>query len=92
MMVGSSRGRGPAITVVVALLALAWVFPLFWAVLNSFRDYAYTSANGYFALGGWTLDNYSRLLLDSGFARSLLNSAIVCRTAVESASALEPGA
>ena len=42
----------------MAVLALLWLFPLLWAVLNSFRDYGYTQANGYLSFGGWTFDNY----------------------------------
>lgn len=53
-----NKPRGTIATICMAVLALAWLFPLFWAVLNSFRDYAYTQANGYLSLGGWTLDNY----------------------------------
>ncbi len=34
---GMSRPRGVVVTVIVALLALAWLFPLLWAVINSFR-------------------------------------------------------
>lgn len=54
---GSSR-RGPVVTVIVAVLALAWVFPLAWAVLNSFRNYTYTAQHGYLSFGGWTVENY----------------------------------
>jgi multiple sugar transport system permease protein len=38
--------------------SLIWLFPLAWAVWNSFRDYAYTSTHGYVSFGGFTLDNY----------------------------------
>ena len=47
-----SRRRGTLATVIMALLALAWLFPLVWAVINSFRDYDYTQANGYLSFGG----------------------------------------
>ena len=39
-------------------MALAWLFPVLWAVLNSFRDYAYTAIHGYVSFGGFTLQNY----------------------------------
>ena len=41
-------------------LALIWLFPLAWAVINSFREYAYTQAHGYLSFGGWTLHNYQQ--------------------------------
>ncbi len=50
--------RGPGRVVLHAFLmvvAVGWLFPIGWAVLNSFRDYAYTAANGYVSFGGWTL-------------------------------------
>ncbi|HSU01045.1 MAG TPA: hypothetical protein VLK03_00725, partial [Nocardioides sp.] len=49
-----SKRRGTVATVIVALLALAWLFPLLWALINSFREYEYTQANGYLSFGGWT--------------------------------------
>jgi multiple sugar transport system permease protein len=82
MMVGSDRGRGPAVTVIVALLAVVWVFPLFWAVLNSFRDYAYTSENGYLSFGGWTLDNYADAWERGNFGQHFWNSVIITVPAV----------
>ena len=35
-----------------------WLFPLLLALVNSFRDYAYTAKHGYMSWGGFTLDNY----------------------------------
>src|SRR5680860_302297 len=64
------------------LVAIGWLFPLGWAVLNSFRDYAYTSVNGYVSLGGWTLDNYIAAWERGEFGRSFLNSAIITVPAV----------
>jgi len=32
------------------IVALGWLFPIAWAVLNSFRDYAYTAIHGYGAV------------------------------------------
>ena len=82
MIVGSQRTRGPVVTVIVALLALAWVFPLFWAVLNSFRDYAYTSENGYVSLGGWTLDNYATAWERGNLGVHFWNSVLITLPAV----------
>ncbi|HZI96345.1 MAG TPA: carbohydrate ABC transporter permease [Actinomycetales bacterium] len=64
------------------LVAIGWLFPLGWAVLNSFRDYAYTSVNGYVSMGGWTLDNYIEAWERGEFGRSFLNSAIITVPAV----------
>ena len=44
--------------VFVILTALAWLFPVVWALLNSFRDYDYTSVHGYASLGGFTFQDY----------------------------------
>jgi len=82
MIVGSQRTRGPVVTVIVALLALAWVFPLFWAVLNSFRDYAYTSENGYVSLGGWTLANYQNAWERGNLGVHFWNSVLITLPAV----------
>jgi len=82
MIVGSQRTRGPVVTGIVAVLALAWVFPLFWAVLNSFRDYAYTSKNGYLSLGGWTLANYQNAWERGNLGVHFWNSVIITLPAV----------
>ena len=79
----SSGGRRQAFvyTIVIAF-ALVWLFPVFWAVLTSFRDYAYTSQNGYVSLGGWTLDNYSNAWERGNFGQYFLNSAYITIPAV----------
>ena len=82
MMVGTRRSRGPVVTALVALLALAWVFPLFWAVFNSFRDYGYTSQNGYLSFGGWTLDNYREAWERGNLGQHFVNSVIITVPAV----------
>lgn len=77
---GGLRGRlGVA---ALMLLALAWLFPLFWAVLSSFRDYAYTQEHGYASFGGWTLENYRRVWEDAGLGHYFLNSLIITVPAV----------
>ena len=77
-----SKPRGAVATVVMAVLALLWLFPLFWAVLNSFRDYAYTQANGYLSPGGWTFANYSRVWETGGLGKYFVNSLIITVPAV----------
>ena len=34
-----SQRRGMVVTVIMAVLALLWLFPLVWALINSFREY-----------------------------------------------------
>ena len=71
-----------AFLVVVSLL---WLFPMFWALLASFRDYQYTSTarGGYFNLaGGWTLDNYTNAWERAEFPQHFLNSVLITVPAV----------
>jgi multiple sugar transport system permease protein len=68
--------------VFLLVVALLWLFPVLWALLNSFRDYAYTAANGYVSLGGWTFQNYVDSWQQADFGRTLVNSAIVTVPAV----------
>lgn len=77
-----SRNRGVIATVITAVLALLWLFPLFWAVLNSFREYEYTQANGYLSFGGWTTDNYEQAWSRGNFGQTMRNSMIVTIPAV----------
>lgn len=66
----------------LTVIAVAWLFPVAWAVLNSFRDYAYTSERGYVSLGGWTLDNYTHAWEQGQFAQHFLNSLYITVPAV----------
>jgi multiple sugar transport system permease protein len=68
--------------VFVTLTALAWLFPILWAVLNSFRDYDYTSVHGYASLGGFTIQNYIHAWEQGEFTRHFLNSLIITVPAV----------
>ncbi|GAB2686219.1 carbohydrate ABC transporter permease [Thalassiella azotivora] len=79
------RGTRPArvvLHVFLLVVAVGWLFPVAWAVLNSFRDYAYTSQNGYLSLGGWTLDNYVTAWERGDFGRSFVNSLVITVPAV----------
>jgi multiple sugar transport system permease protein len=76
------RRRGNVATLIVAVLALAWLFPLFWAILNSFRDYAYTAQNGYLSFGGWTLENYKDAWTGGDLGKHFMNSLIITVPAV----------
>lgn len=64
------------------LLSLTWLFPLVWAVYNSFRDYGYTVEHGYVSVGGYTFDNYLNAWRQGGFGQSFVNSAIITISAV----------
>ncbi|MEO8828953.1 carbohydrate ABC transporter permease [Lapillicoccus sp.] len=77
--------RGPArivLQVFLILVSLAWLFPLLWAVINSFRDYAFTAAHGYVSFGGFTLSNYVNAWQQANFGHTLLNSAYITIPAV----------
>ncbi len=68
--------------VFLSIIALAWFFPVAWAVINSFRDYGYTSIHGYVSLGGWTFDNYINAWEQGDFTHHFLNSAYITVPAV----------
>lgn len=80
--VALGRRRGTIATVIMALLALAWLFPLLWALVNSFREYDYTQANGYLSFGGWTVDNYRDAWARGNFGLHMWNSLLVTVPAV----------
>ena len=68
--------------VFLIVVSLLWLFPVLWAVINSFRDYAYTAQHGYVSFGGFTLQNYVNAWQQADFGRTLLNSAIITIPAV----------
>ncbi|MEV6632550.1 carbohydrate ABC transporter permease [Actinoplanes sp. NPDC051470] len=76
------------LTAVAVVLGMAFVLPALWILIGSFRptlEILTTMSPLSWHLiipSEWTLDNYVRLLLDSGFARALLNSFIVCIASV----------
>ena len=64
-------GRSLA-AVVGLLLAIAWVFPVYWMVSSSFLSAAQISAlTPTFTPWGGTLTNYKNVLTDSGFADAM---------------------
>ncbi|WP_299446115.1 carbohydrate ABC transporter permease [uncultured Phycicoccus sp.] len=77
-----NRRRGSVATVIMLVLAIAWLFPLLWALYNSFREYSYTQVNGYFSVGGWTLDNYQEAWSRGNFGLHLKNSLLITVPAV----------
>ncbi|KRE60666.1 carbohydrate ABC transporter permease [Nostocoides sp. Soil756] len=77
-----NRRRGRVATTVMFVLALIWLFPLLWALYNSFRSYDYTQTNGYLSVGGWTLDNYKEAWTRGSFGLHLKNSLLITVPAV----------
>jgi multiple sugar transport system permease protein len=75
-------GRRIALHVFLWIVALSWLFPLVWAVINSFRDYAYTAIHGYVSLGGFTLQNYVNAWKQGDFGLHFWNSAVITVPAV----------
>ncbi|MBK9475223.1 MAG: carbohydrate ABC transporter permease [Tetrasphaera sp.] len=83
------REGGPAdksgrkgLAIFLAAISLVWLFPIAWAILNSFRDYAFTAKNGYVSWGGFTLDNYANAWERANFGHTLINSALITIPAV----------
>ena len=66
----------------LAVVAVLWIFPVGYALINSFRDYAYTSTHGYLSFGGFTLQNYRDAWEQASFSHTMLNSAIITIPAV----------
>ncbi len=77
-----SQRRGTLVTVIVALLALVWLFPLLWALINSFREYDYTQIHGYLSFGGWTTHNYEQAWSQGDFGLHMKNSFLITVPAV----------
>jgi multiple sugar transport system permease protein len=77
--VGRRKRRRKRIVLQVFLIfvAVGWLFPLVWAVFASFRDYAYTQANGYASLGGFTFSNYADAWRRGNFTTHFTNSLII---------------
>ena len=70
------------VQVLLAVVALLWFFPMAWALFNSFRDYAYTAANGYVSFGGFTLGNYADAWEQGNFSQTMWNSVVITMPAV----------
>src|SRR6476620_3062291 len=79
---GPSSGRRWLLPVMLTLISLIWLFPLLLALVNSFRDYAYTAKNGYIYWGGFTLDNYTNAWAAGDFGLHFMNSVIITVPAV----------
>jgi multiple sugar transport system permease protein len=71
------KSRRPVLYTFLTVMALVWLFPVLWAVINSFRDYNYTSEHGYVSFGGFTFSNYTKAWQEGDFTRHFINSAII---------------
>jgi multiple sugar transport system permease protein len=71
------KSRRPLLYGFLTVMALIWLFPVLWAVINSFRDYNYTSEHGYVSFGGFTFSNYTKAWQEGDFTRHFINSAII---------------
>jgi multiple sugar transport system permease protein len=71
------KSRRPLLYGFLTVMALIWLFPVLWAVINSFRDYDYTSEHGYVSFGGFTLNNYKNAWQEGDFTKHFINSAII---------------
>jgi multiple sugar transport system permease protein/putative chitobiose transport system permease protein len=76
------------LTAVAVVISMVFILPAVWILIGSFRPteeiFSTMSPLSWRLLipSELTLDNYSRLLLDTGFSRALLNSAVVCIASV----------
>jgi multiple sugar transport system permease protein len=75
-------GRRIALHVFLWIVALGWLFPIFWALLNSLRDYAYTAIHGYVSFGGFTFQNYINAWNQGDFGLHFWNSVVITVPAV----------
>jgi len=76
------RGRRPLMHGFLIVMALLWLFPLFYAVINSLRTYEYTQENGYLSFGGWTFENYTTAWERADFTGKFVNTLYVTVPAV----------
>jgi multiple sugar transport system permease protein len=79
---GARSGRRWVMPLILTIISLIWLFPLLLALVNSFRDYAYTAQNGYMSWGGFTLDNYKNAWSQGDFGLHFWNSFIITVPAV----------
>lgn len=85
---GSRPMMTAVLTAIAVLVSAAFILPAMWILIGSFRPTEDILSS--MSPLSWqlliptnvTLDNYSRLLVDSGFSQALLNSALVCVASV----------
>ncbi len=62
--------------------ALLWLFPIGYALLSSFRTYAYTQEHGYLSFGGFTFSNYTDAWEQANFTQHFINTLYITVPAV----------
>ena len=68
-----------AVHIILAVLAVIWVFPIFWVVLTSFRAEKGSYVSSFFPKA-YTLDNYIKLFTDTtilNFPKMFVNTLII---------------
>ncbi len=64
--------------VFLIVMSIVWLVPLGWAIFTALRPRADTNKYGYFSFGGsFNLDNFVTAWNQGGFAKLLMNSAII---------------
>jgi len=76
------RARRVIMHVFLSVIAILWLFPIGYALLSSFRTYAYTQEHGYLSFGGFTFANYKDAWERAGFTQHFINTAYVTIPAV----------
>jgi multiple sugar transport system permease protein len=72
-----TRPARVVLQVFLIFMAVGWLFPVVWAVYNSLRDYDFTSTNGYFSFGGFTLENYVNAWAQGNFGQTFYNTVVI---------------
>ena len=76
------RGRKVLLHGFLIVTALLWLFPIAYALLSSFRTYAYTQAHGYLSFGGFTFSNYTNAWERADFTQHFINTIYITVPAV----------
>jgi multiple sugar transport system permease protein len=76
------RWRRVLMHVFLLVIAVLWLFPIGYALLSSFRTYAYTQEHGYLSFGGFTVDNYKDAWERADFTQHFINTIYVTVPAV----------
>jgi multiple sugar transport system permease protein len=76
------RGRRVLLHGFLIVTALLWLFPIGYALLSSFRTYAYTQAHGYLSFGGFTFSNYTDAWERADFTQHFINTIYITVPAV----------
>ena len=76
------RWQRVALHTFLIAMSLLWLFPIGYALLSSFRTYAYTQAHGYLSLGGFTFSNYTDAWKRADFTQHFINTIYITVPAV----------